>query len=195
MSLTPNTDANVMPNYRHGVSNVTVALQLAAGSYGTPWKEVGVQSIAPQRAERSKTRSYSDNGKAATLAAAKGNDTLSVQYASLSPYWNVNVLGHSVNQTTGGVVKSHDDTPAIIAFGYQLEGTLKSCRVWHYGCLAEDPNASNQSDGESVTEAPETFNVEVCGDNFADGEHFEEVCWEGDPGYETFLDAVPTYTV
>lgn len=191
--LTPNTDASAMPNYRHGISNVTVALQIAEGTYSTPWKEVGIETAAPQRAEHSKQRVFSDNGKPATMSAAKGNDTLNVQFASLSPYWNVNVLGHTVNQATGGVVKSHTDEPAVFAFGYQVEGTLRPCKVWHYGCLAEDPNSSNQSDGENVTEAPDTFNIEVCGDLFADGEHYEEVCHEGDPGYDTFLDAVPTY--
>lgn len=193
--LTPNTDPSAMPNYRHGVSNVTVAIQEVPGVYGDVWKEVGIQSAAPQRAEQSRQRAYSDNGKPATLSGAKGNDTLSVQFASLSDWWQVKVLGHKVNQTTGGVVKSHDDKPAIIAFGYQVEGTLEPIRVWHYGCLAGDPNSSNQSDGENVTEAPDTFNIEVGGDMFADGEHFEETCRASEPGYDTFLDAVPTYSV
>lgn len=191
----PNTNPNAMPNYRHGISNATIAIQSSPGVYGTPWKEVGAQSVTPQRAEASSYTAYSDNGKPANIGGTRGSDTFQVQFASFSDDYNTLVLGHKRNPTTGGTVKSHDDKGAVFAFGYQVEGTTRGTRVWEYGCTSSEPAANAfQSDGENVQESPDTCTLKVAGDIFADGcEHYEEVCYEGDPGYETFLDAVPTY--
>lgn len=191
----PNTNPNAMPNYRHGIRNFTIAIQTAEGTYDTPWKEVGAQSVTPQRAETSSVTAYSDDGKAANLGGTRGNDTIEVQFASFSNDYNTLVLGHKVNATTGGIVKSHDDEAAVFACGYEVQGTKKPMRVWEYGCTSSEPAASAfTSHGENVTESPDTCTITVGGDVFADGkEHYEEVCYEGDPGYETFLDAVPTY--
>jgi len=197
----PNTNEDAMPNYRHGVSNVTIALRTSKGtlgspcSYGTPYKEVGIESITPQRGESSATNVYSDNGKPARLRGAKANDTYTAQFASLSPYFQVHALGHKQNQNTGGIVKSAADEVEVFAIGWQNEGSEKASRTWAYGCTSsEAASAAMQTHGDNVSESPDTISIDVAGDIFADGsQHYEETVYEGDPGYETFLDAVPTY--
>lgn len=198
---TANTNADAMPNYRHGARNVVIAVRTTKGTattpavYGTPYNEVGIESITPSRAERSKSTFYSDDGKAKDVDGARGNDTYAMQFASVSPYFQLNVLGHKQNPTTGGIVKSHEDEPAVIAVGWEVQGSEHPDRIWTYGCTASEPSAAAfQSHTDSVTESPETLNLTVAGDFFADGkEHYEEVCHYGQPGYDTFLDAVPTY--
>lgn len=199
---TANTNADAMPNYRHGARNVVIAIRTTKGTattpavYGTPYNEVGIESITPSRAERPKGAYFSDDGKPSNVSGARGNDTYAMQFASMSPYFELNVLKHIQNPTTGGVVKSYDDEPAVIAVGWEVQGTEHPDRIWIYGCEPSEPTPSAfQSHNDSVpTESPETLNLTVMGDFFADGKgHYEEVCHYGQPGYATFLDAVPTY--
>lgn len=186
--------ANEMPNYRYGVRGVVIALQTAVGTYGTPWVENGAESIDESgRATANGTTFYSDDGKPATVNGAGGNDTFTVQFAEFSEQWQTGVRGHKKDATTGAIIKSKDDEGNKFAMGWEVQGTLRKTRIWKFGCESSEPAASAfQTKGENVTESPESCTITVNGDTFTTGHYDELVCHEGDPGFETFLNSVPT---
>lgn len=185
--------ANDMPNYRYGVSGVVVAMQTAAGTYGTPWIENGAEQIDESgRATPSTATFYSDNGKPSTAVGATGNDTFTIQFAEMSENWQTKVLGHK-KDANGIIVKSKDDEKGIFAIGWEVQGTLRKTRIWKLGCTASEAAAAAfQTNGENVSESPESSTITVNGDTFTDGPHDEFVCHEGETGFSTFLDAVPS---
>ncbi len=177
-------------NYRYGIRNAKIAIMTATvGTYGTPFAEVGAESVEESESGGGSTTFHSDDGNPATVNGAAGNQTLNVQFAEFSTQYQTDVLGHSVDATTGGVRRSYDDEGAIFAFGYEVQGTSKGTRVWKFGCTSSEPTANHQTNGESVNEAPESCTITVGGDAVNGA---ELVCHEGDTGYDTFLDAVPT---
>lgn len=185
------------PNYRFGIRNGRIALQTAAGTYGTPWAERGAQSVAENSADNSVTTFYSDDDHSANVAGAAGNSTLNVQFSEFSDDFMTKCLGHRTDATKGGVIKGYDDEQVVFAFGYEVQGTTKRSRTWKYGCTTSEPTATFQSrQGSGVTESPQSCTFTVGGDTFADGNDgtYSEYEWtvhEGDPGFETFLDTVP----
>jgi phi13 family phage major tail protein len=181
-----------MPNYRHGISNAVIAMQTAVGVYGTPWNEVGAESVENSPAESNSSTFYSDNGKPATVNSAGGNDTINVQFASFSKDFQTQCLGHGIDKTTGAVVRSNDDERGVFAFGYEVNGTSGKIRVWKLGCTSSEPTASFATDGENVTEAPDSATFTVNGDMISGTQRTELTCHEGDAGFATFLSAVPS---
>ena len=185
--------ANEMPNYRYGVSGAVIALRTAPGTYGAPWVENGAEQIDESgRATANGTTFYSDNGKPATVNGAAGNDTFTAQFAEFSDDFQNKVLGHKKDKN-GIIVKSDDDESATFAMGWEVQGTKGKTRIWKLGCTTTEPAAAAfQTKGENATESPETCTITVNGDTFEDGPHKEFVCHEGEAGFDTFLDAVPT---
>lgn len=188
----PNTNPNAMPNYRHGISNAVIAMQTAVGTYGTPWNEVGAESVEVSPAERNSTTFYSDNAKPATVNGARGNKTINVQFASFSKDFQTNCFGHTIDTTTGAVVESDDDEGGTFAFGYEVQGTIGPIRVWQLGCTTSDPSHSFQTDGDNATESPDTATFTINGDVIGGKQRSTITCNKGDAGFETFLSAVPT---
>lgn len=180
-------NANEMPNYRFGVSGVKIAVLTAQDTYDTPWVENGAESIDESgRATANGTTFYSDNGKPSTVNGAAGNDTITVQFAEFSTDYQTKVLGHRVDDN-GILVKSKDDEGTAFAIGFEVQGTKGKTRVWKKNCTSSEPAAAAfQTKGENVTESPETCTITVNGD--------ELVKHEGEEGFDTFLDAVPTPT-
>lgn len=186
-----NENTNV--NYRYGISGAKIACKQSGGTYETPWAERGMESVTESRADATSTTFHSDNGNPQTVKGAGGNDTLSVTAAEFSNDFKTKVKGHRIDSTTGAVVKGHDDVDVTFAFGYQIEGTQKGTKVWKFGCTSSEPAAAaHQTNADGVTEAPETATFTVGGDYLGGEEVYEMVCHKGDPGYDTFLDAVPT---
>lgn len=186
------SDANSRPNYRHGVRGAKIAIQTAPGVYGTPWVERGIESVEESAPSSNATDFHSEDTDTETVTGAGGNETLAVQFSEYSKKFNTDVRGHRIDAATGGILRSKEDVSKKFAFGYELQGTQRGVRIWKYGCSADEPvSGANQTDGENVTEAPETSNFTVGGDVFPAGSFDELVCHEGEPGYETFLDAVP----
>lgn len=185
--------ANDMPNYKHGIKNAVWALRTVASggavSYGTVYHEPGAESVTPNASTQNSTTFHSDDGKPATANAAEGNTTLTVQFADFSDDYQTKVMGHTVDATTGGIIKSKDDTKTPIAFGYEVQGTKGKKRIWWSNCDSSEPTSSaHQTDGENVTESPDNATLTVNGEKY--GEMI--VCKEGDTGFATFLDSVPS---
>lgn len=183
-----------MPNYRYGVRGAKIAMQISAGVYGTPWVENGAEQIDESgRSTAGSTTMYSDDGKPATVTGAAGNDTFTAQFAEFSTDYQNKVLGHRIDATTGAVIKSKDDEGGKFAMGWEVQGTKGKTRIWKLGCTSSEPAAGAfQSKGENVTESPESCTITVNGDTFATGNFDELVSHEGESGFDTFLDAVPT---
>lgn len=181
----PNTvTANDMPNYRYGVRGMKIAVKGENG-YGDPWIENGIETVDESgRATANSSTFYSDDGKPATVNGAVGNDTFTIQAAEFSDKFQVEVMGHSQNAETGVLVKDKDDEANVVAFGWEVQGTLGKTRIWRKDCTCTEPAASAyQTKGENVTESPETTTVTVNGKEYK--------CREGQPGFATFLDSVP----
>ena len=184
--------ANDMPNYRHGIKNAVWSVRSVSSggavSYGSIKHEPGAESVEPSAPSQNSTTFFSDDGKPATVNGAIGNTTLNVQFAEFSNDYQTDVLNHKIDSTTGAVIKSRDDEAKAIAFGYEVQGTLKGTRVWWSNCQSSEPTASaHQTNGENVTEAPDSATLTVNGEKYGDC----MVCHEGDTGYATFLDSVP----
>lgn len=184
------------PNYRHGVRGARIALQTSEGVYGTPWTERGVQNVGENAPDSGVTTFYSEDTDSANVNGTAADGTLSVQFSEFSTRFQTDCLGHHVDAATGGIVKSKDDVAAIFAFGYEVQGTQGGTRTWKFGVTSSEPTATFAThQGPSVTESPQSCTFTVAGDDFDTGSFTELVCHEGDPGYATFLDSVPTPSV
>lgn len=180
------------PNYRHGIRNAKIAIQTSEGVYGTPWAERGAQSVAENAADGSVTTFYSDDNDSANVDGSAGNSTLNVQFSEFSDDFQNKCLGHRIDGTKGGIAKSYEDSKAVFAFGYEVQGTRTKTRTWKFGCTSSEPTATFQSkQGSSVTESPQSCTFTVGGDNFTTGNFYEYTLHEGDEGFDTFLDSVP----
>jgi phi13 family phage major tail protein len=177
-------------NYRYGIRGATIAmLNTQDGTYGTPWKERGAESVEESAPTQNSTTFYSDDGNGATVNGATGSPTINVQFAEFSKDYNEKCLGHRTDETTGATIKNKNDVAAPFAFGYEMQGTAKKTRVWKLGCTSSEPVASSATNGENVTEAPQSCTLTINGNGLGD---YEFVSHEGDPAFATFLDAVPT---
>lgn len=183
--------ASDMPNYKHGIKHAVWSLRTVSGStvsYGDVYHEPGAESITPNAPTTNSTTCHSDDGKAKTIKGAEGNTTLTLQFADFSDDFQTKVKGHKVDATTGGIIKSKDDETTPIAFGYEVNGTEGKKRIWWSNCDSSEPTSNaHQTDGENVTESPDTLTLTVNGEKYGD----VMVCKEGDPGFDTFLDSVP----
>lgn len=180
------------PNYRYGVRGVMIAKRLGAGTYDTPWHESGAESIEESAPTTNSSTWYSDDGNPATVNGASGNETINVTFSEFSDKFNTDILGHTIDPVTGMAMRSPDDEGSMFACGWEVQGTQKKTRIWKTGCTTTEPAASAfTTNGENVTESPESCTFTVNGDVFGGAAYDEFVCHEGDPGFDTFLDAVP----
>ena len=177
--------ANDMPNYRYGVRGMVIAVK-GAGGYGTPWIENGIEQVDESgRASTNSTTFYSDDGKPATVNGAAGNDTFTIQAAEFSDKFQTDVMGHTQDAETGVIVKDKGDEAKTVAIGWEVQGTLGKTRIWKTDCTCSEPAASAyQTKGDNVTESPESSTVTVNGKEYK--------CREGQSGFATFFDSVPT---
>ena len=177
--------ANDMPNYRYGVRGMVIAVK-GAGGYGTPFIENGIEQVdESSRATTNTSTFYSDDGKPATVNGARGNDTFTIQAAEFSDKYQTDVMGHTQDAQTGVLVKDPDDEANIVAFGWEVQGTLGKTRIWKKDCVSSEPAAAAyQTKGENATESPESATITVNGKEYK--------CREGQPGFDTFLESVPT---
>lgn len=186
------SNANEPVNYRYGIRNCKIALQLAPGSYGSAWHEKGIETLTESRPTNDPHTFYSDDGERQSVPVSGENDTFQITDAEFSRRWNTDIMGHEIDAATGAIVKSKEDVAATFACGYEVQGTQGGTRIWKLGCTSSEPVASaHQTNDSGITEAPQSCTVTVNGDTFGGKSKYEMVCHEGDPGYETFLDAVP----
>lgn len=178
--------ANDMPNYRYGVRGMKLSCLGANNAYETPWIENGIETVDESgRATTNSTTFYSDDGKPATVPGATGNDTMTVTAAEFSDDYQTKIMGHVKDATTGAIVKRKTDEAKTFAAGWEVQGTLRKTRIWKTGITSSEPAAAAfQTKGENVSESPESATWTINGDEF--------ICHEGETGFATFLDAVPT---
>lgn len=180
---------------RFGLKQAYYAAIKDDGTFDTPVRMVGAQSVNVSNAGGDAQSIYGDDQALYTHSQGSSGKTLEVQFAKMGRDFLKEVCGMVVDETTGIVSESPDDKGKAFAFGYETTGDQGGIRVWVFENTATVPVYNAGTNNDSITEDPDTSTFtavpHMCGDN---KQRVSCFCEAGDSAFADFFKAVPTFT-
>lgn len=185
------TDTNGAGKVRFGTKSAYYAVRNEDGTYGAVKRMNGVESVDLSNGTGDRQVIYADDTE---YFARNGSGTMEiqVQFARFDRDFQTEVLGHKIDETTGGIVVSEDDVAKDFAFFFETTGDLGFYRTCYFSCQSSAPGFSASTNTDSISEAPETATFTAKSVPMGDGkEHISLSVEPGDTGYDDFFKAVP----
>lgn len=177
---------------RFGLSAAYYAVLKDGGTYDTPVRMVGAQSIDVSNSGSDSDSLYGDDIVMYTANNGSSGKTLEVQFSKIGRDFLKNVCGMTEDPETGIVSESPDDTGRSFAFGFQTTGDAGGMRTWVLENTATVPVHSPGTNTDSLTEDPDSATFTSKPHECADGKRrLSCFCETGDAGYANFFAKVP----
>ena len=163
------------------------------GAYQTPWEEETIKQLGIEAASSNQNKFYGSN-RVIFKDNGSGGKKLSLQMSAFSDRYRTDILGQT--KVGGIVIEGPDDIPADFALGVQLEGDAGGMRIWFLMCQSGVPTFTPQTNTDAPSEVSMSASVEASPCEYTlNGTTYKGTvitCQKGEPGYNTFLDAVPS---
>ena len=132
---------------------------------------------------------YADNGIYYALTANQGYSG-SLELALIPDGFRTDILGETLNTTSGVYVESSNATISEFALLFQFEGDEKATRHLMYRCIATRPSVASQTTAESTDPVTETLNLTAM--PLISNQRVRAKVYEGDTAYTNWFSAVYT---
>lgn len=175
---------------QYGISNAYYAVMAEDGTYGTPVAMPGAENLTIENSGGDSNVIYADNVNYWSKSAATGKSG-ELQMARFPVAFRKDVLGQTVDETTGGILEGPSDISKNFAFMFQLEGDNGGIRVCWYSCTATAPTYTAATASDSITEASETSTLTASPIDANGGKYVQIACEYGDAGFNDFFKKVP----
>ena len=180
---------------RFGLRAAYYAVMKADGTYETPVRMVGAQSIDISNSGSDSDSLYGDDIVLYTANNGSSGKTIEVQFSKIGRDFLKDVCGMTVDEATGVVSESPDDTGRSFAFGFETTGDAGGMRTWVFENTATVPVHSPGTNTDSLTEDPDSSTFTAKPHECGDGKRrLSCFCEAADQAYSTFVAKVPFQT-
>lgn len=132
---------------------------------------------------------YADNGIYYALTANQGYSG-SLELALIPDGFRTDILGETLNTSTGVYIETSNATLSEFALLFQFEGDEKATRHLMYRCVASRPSVASQTTNESAEPVTETLNLTSM--PLISNMRVRGKVLEGESAYTTWFSAVYT---
>lgn len=175
---------------QYGISNLYYAKKLADGRYDTPVKMPGAESLTITNSGGDSNIIWADNINYWSKSSSAGKSG-ELQMAKYPVSFRKDILGQTVDETTGALLEGPGDISAEFALLFQVEGDQGGLRVCWYSCTATNPTFTAATATDSITEASETSTITASPIDLKGKKVTQASMESGDAGYAKFFESVP----
>src|SRR5574344_726880 len=157
--------------------------------FGTPKKLNGAQELSAE-VIAGKTDVYADDKIIATLASSSGSN-ITLKLTELDDDFKVDVLGFA-KDSNGNLVEVINHRTKTFALGYEIQGDVKSRRIWYFLCTASPVSDATKTKAESIEPNSVTLSITARPIEVGNVSVIRTIAKFGDANYNNFFTSGPS---
>jgi len=160
--------------------------------FGAPKKLHGAQELSAE-VIAGKTDVYADDKIVATLASSSGSN-ITLKLTELDDDFKVDILGFA-RDSNGNLVEIVNHRTKTFALGYEIQGDVKSRRIWYFLCTASPVSDATKTKAESIEPNAVSITITARPIEVGNVSVIRTIAKFGDTNYQQFFAQVPTLPV